>query len=224
MAKVSTKELFNFDLSFDAIIAGCDEAGRGPLAGPVVCAACIMPLGSCDFIDGINDSKTISEKKREILYDEIVKKAIDFNVSVITHDEIDKINILQATKKGMLTAVEGLLCSLSHKDWRQNRTIVLVDAVELSFKNFDTFKKGTVDLGLHTQAIVKGDAQSYNIAAASIIAKVTRDRIMQEYDLKYPQYGFKQNKGYGTKRHIAALKEYGMCEIHRKTFCRRFND
>lgn len=196
---MSTRELFEYDSSLDfALIAGIDEAGRGPLAGPVVCASCIMSLD--DMIDGINDSKKIGEKKREQLYEVIVKTAHDYATAIIGCDEIDEINILNATKKGMAECVRKLKLSPG---------IVLVDAVEIPG---DFCKK----------AIIKGDATSYNIAAASIVAKVTRDRIMRDYDKAYPEYGFARNKGYGTKEHIEAIKKYGLCPIHRKSFVKNF--
>lgn len=196
---MSTRELFEYDSSLDfALIAGIDEAGRGPLAGPVVCASCIMPLD--DMIDGINDSKKIGEKKREQLYEVIVKTALDYATAIIGCDEIDEINILNATKKGMAECVSKL---------KLFPGIVLVDAVEIPG---DFCKK----------AIIKGDATSYNIAAASIVAKVTRDRIMRDYDKAYPEYGFARNKGYGTKEHIEAIKKYGLCPIHRKSFVKNF--
>ncbi len=198
-----TEELLKFDLSFairqNFLLAGADEAGRGPLAGPVVCAACIMPLNS--FIDGINDSKQLSETKREALYDRITATALAYCTASVTEAEIDLINILNATKKGMSAAISGL---------RLMPDLVLVDAV----KGLDTKAK--------TVPIIRGDAQSYNIAAASILAKVTRDRIMRGYDKLYPGYYFEKNKGYGTPEHIAALKEKGASVIHRRSFIKNF--
>lgn len=179
-------------------IAGIDEAGRGPLAGPVVVAGVIMPL-DCDIIEGVNDSKKLSAKKRDLLYDKILSKAKEVQVAVISNEEIDEINILNATKKGMLQCIDG---------FRQVDK-VLVDAVVLNSK-------------VPTLAIVHGDALSYSIAAASIVAKVTRDRIMTEMDKLYPQYLFAQHKGYGTAKHIQLLKQYGPCPIHRKTFIKHF--
>ncbi|MBQ3414988.1 MAG: ribonuclease HII [Clostridia bacterium] len=181
-------------------IAGIDEAGRGPLAGPVVVASVIMPEDS--MIEGINDSKKVSEKKREKLYDEIIKEAISYSVAIIGHDEIDKINILNATKKGLTTCVKEL-------DVRPD--LIIVDALE----KIDTD-------GIPYKSIIKGDAKCYSIAAASILAKVTRDRIMREWDSVYPQYGFINHKGYGTAKHIAAIKEYGLCPIHRRSFTKKF--
>lgn len=183
------------------LIGGIDEAGRGPLAGPVVVAGVIMPLGESDLIDGVNDSKKLSAKKRDKLYDEILAKAIDVQVAVVDNKTIDEINILNATKQGMLQCIEGF----SEVD------CVLIDAVKL-------------DTSVRTLSIVHGDALSYSIAAASIIAKVTRDRIMEEFDKSYPQYGFAKHKGYGTAAHIAALKQYGPCPIHRRSFIGHFVD
>lgn len=180
-------------------IAGVDEAGRGPLAGPVVIASVIMPLDN--IIDGVNDSKKLSAKKREKLYDEIISKAIDWQVAIISHEVIDEINILNATKQGMLQCIEGL----------KNVDCALIDAVKL-------------ETPVRTLSIVHGDALSYSIAAASIIAKVTRDRLMLDYDKHYPQYNFAKHKGYGTAEHIRLLKEYGPCEIHRRTFIKNFID
>ena len=183
------------------LIGGIDEAGRGPLAGPVVVAGVIMPLGESDLIDGVNDSKKLSAKKRDKLYDEILAKAIDVQVAVVDNKTIDEINILNATKQGMLQCIEGF----SEVD------CVLIDAVKL-------------DTSVRTLSIVHGDALSYSIAAASIVAKVTRDRIMEEFDKNYPQYGFAKHKGYGTAAHIAALKQYGPCPIHRRSFIGHFVD
>lgn len=183
------------------LIGGIDEAGRGPLAGPVVVVGVIMPLGESDLIDGVNDSKKLSAKKRDKLYDEILAKAIDVQVAVVDNKTIDEINILNATKQGMLQCIEGF----SEVD------CVLIDAVKL-------------DTSVRTLSIVHGDALSYSIAAASIVAKVTRDRMMEEFDKSYPQYGFAKHKGYGTAAHIAALKQYGPCPIHRRSFIGHFVD
>ena len=181
------------------LIAGMDEAGRGPLAGPVCCAACIMPLD--DIIDGVNDSKKLSEKKREELFDKIIEKAIAFKVCFVDEKIIDEINILEATKKGMQDAISGLFVKPD---------FVLVDAV-----------KG-LSLKVPYLPIIKGDSLSYNIACASILAKVSRDRLMFEMDKLYPEYNFKKHKGYGTKEHIENLKKYGKCPIHRNTFIKHF--
>ena len=181
-------------------IAGIDEAGRGPLAGPVVVASVIMPKDS--MIEGVNDSKKVSEKKREKLYDIILEEAISYGIGIIYQDEIDEINILQATKKGLTEAVEQM---------KIKPDLIMVDALT-----------GIDTLGIPYQSIIKGDAKCYSISAASIIAKVTRDRIMREWDKVYPEYGFAAHKRYGTAKHIAALKEYGPCEIHRRSFIKHF--
>ena len=181
-------------------ICGIDEAGRGPLAGPVVVASVIMPENS--MIEGVNDSKKVSEKKREKLYDLILSEAISYGVGIIGQDEIDEINILNATKKGLTISLQELT---------QKPDLIIVDALN----NIDT-------LGTKYESIIKGDAKCYSIAAASIIAKVTRDRIMREWDNVYPQYGFASHKGYGTAKHILAIKEYGPCPLHRKSFIKNF--
>lgn len=196
---MKTIELFDFDRSItDGPIAGIDEAGRGPLAGPVVCACCIMPMDH--MIEGVMDSKKISENRREKLYETIVKTALDYSVSVVENEEIDEINILNATKKGMLECILKL---------KIPPEVVLIDAVKIA-------------CDYKVMPIIKGDAKSYNIAAASIIAKVTRDRIMRRYDGIYPDYGFAKNKGYGTSEHIEAIKKYGLTQIHRRTFVKNF--
>ena len=182
------------------LIAGIDEAGRGPLAGPVVVGIAIMPEDS--MIEGVNDSKKISEKKREKLYDLITQEAIAWNVGIADQNEIDEINILNATKLALTRAIEGL---------KIKPDLILVDALT----NINT-------LGIPYKSIIKGDAKEYSIAAASILAKVTRDRMMREYDEIYPQYGFSGHKGYGTAKHIAAIKEYGPCILHRKSFIKNF--
>lgn len=180
------------------LIGGIDEAGRGPLAGPVTSACVIMPLD--DIIEGVDDSKKLSAKKRDELFYKIIEKAISFYVSVVDEKVIDEINILQATKQSMIECVEKI--SIKPE-------IVLIDAVKLN-------------LPCCSASIIKGDAKSYSIACASILAKVTRDRIMEKYDLIYPQYQFAKHKGYGTKIHIEAIKKYGACEIHRRTFIKKF--
>ncbi len=177
-------------------VCGIDEAGRGPLAGPVVVAAVIMPKDS--IIEGVNDSKKVSEKKRELLYDQIINEAIAYGVGIVDQKEIDRINILNATKAGLTEAVRSL---------KTKPDVILVDALT----NIDT-------CGVQYRSIIKGDAKSYSIAAASIIAKVTRDRIMRQWDQIYPQYGFEKHKGYGTASHIAAIKENGLCPLHRLSF------
>ena len=180
-------------------ICGIDEAGRGPLAGPVVVAGVIMPKDS--MIEGINDSKKISEKKREKLYDLIIEEAISYSVAIIGQDVIDDINILNATKEGVTKVVDGL-------DVKPD--LIIIDALN----HINT-------RGIPYEPIIKGDAKCYNIAAASILAKVTRDRIMREWDEVYPQYGFVQHKGYGTAKHIQAIKEYGLTPIHRRSFTKK---
>ena len=191
------KEFFDMGMNY---VCGIDEAGRGPLAGPVVVAAVILPKDS--MIEGINDSKKISESKREKLYDIILQEAISYGIGIIYQEEIDEINILQATKKGLHEAVANL-------EIKPN--VILVDALT-----------GIDTLGIPYKSIIKGDAKSYSIGAASIIAKVTRDRIMREWDKIYPEYGFAGHKGYGTAKHIEAIKKYGLTPIHRKTFCKNF--
>ena len=181
-------------------IAGIDEAGRGPLAGPVVVAAVIMPKDS--MIEGVNDSKKVSEKKREKLYEQITNEAIAYGIGIIDQKEIDSINILNATKKAVTTAIASL---------KVKPDLILVDALT----NINT-------LGVPYKSIIKGDAKEYSIAAASIIAKVTRDRIMREWDEIYPQYGFAKHKGYGTANHIKVIKEIGPCILHRKSFIKNF--
>ena len=187
-------------------IAGIDEAGRGPLAGPVVVACVVMPRDS--MIEGVNDSKKVSEKKREKLYDEIIQEAIAYGVGIISQEEIDKINILNATKEGLTLAIKEMEKDLKEKQRGfEKPEIILVDALT----KIDTDH-------IPYRSIIKGDAKSYSIAAASIIAKVTRDRIMREWDEVYPMYGFAEHKGYGTASHIAAIKEYGLCPLHRRSF------
>ena len=190
----------NFHNNGVKYIAGIDEAGRGPLAGPVVVASVIMPEDS--MIEGVNDSKKVTEKRREKLYDIILEEAISYGIGIIYQDEIDKINILQATKKGLTEAVEQM---------KIKPDLIMVDALT-----------GIDTLGIPYKSIIKGDAKCYSISAASIIAKVTRDRIMREWDKVYPEYGFAAHKGYGTAKHIAALKEYGPCPIHRRSFIKHF--
>lgn len=181
-------------------ICGIDEAGRGPLAGPVVVGAVIMPKNS--FIEGVNDSKKIAEKKREKIYEQIIEEAISYSVGIVDQRKIDEINILNATKLGLKIAVEGL---------KTRPDVILVDALN----HIDT-------CGIPYISVVKGDAKNYSIAAASIIAKVTRDRIMREFDEAYPIYGFAKHKGYGTAEHIRVLKENGPCVLHRKSFIKNF--
>ena len=187
-------------------IAGIDEAGRGPLAGPVVVACVVMPRDS--MIEGVNDSKKVSEKKREKLYDLITEEALGYGVGIISQEEIDRINILNATKEGLTTAIKELEKDLQQKNREfEKPEIILVDALT----KIDTDH-------IPYRSIIKGDAKSYSIAAASIIAKVTRDRIMRQWAEVYPMYGFEKHKGYGTSSHISAIKEYGLCPLHRRSF------
>ena len=177
------------------LIAGVDEAGRGPLAGPVVAAAVVFSKEMS--IDGVNDSKKLTAKRREELFDLISSNALSVGTGVVQHTVIDRVNILQATILAMHKAIENLTIEPN---------FVIVDGPK--------FKHDT----LRYQTIVNGDEKSFTIAAASIIAKVTRDRMMCELDARYPQYGFAQHKGYGTRRHIEAIHKHGLCEIHRRTF------
>lgn len=191
-------------------ICGIDEAGRGPLAGPVVVACVIMPEDS--MLEGVNDSKKISEKKREALYEKIIEEAVGYGVAIIDQNEIDRVNILNATKQGLTTCIKELEKDLKEKNRSfEKPDIILVDALT----KIDTD-------GISYRSIIKGDAKSYSIAAASIIAKVTRDRIMRQWDEVYPEYGFEKHKGYGTAVHIKAIKEYGLCPLHRKSFTKNF--
>ena len=182
-----------------AYICGIDEAGRGPLAGPVVAAAAVLPKDCQIFY--LNDSKKLSEKKRDLLFDEIKEKAVAYGIGIVSPQVIDEINILQATYEAMRQAISQL---------NVIPEILLNDAVTIP------------GVDIMQVPIVKGDAKSVSIAAASILAKVTRDRMMMEYDQIYPEYGFAKHKGYGTAAHIAALKEYGTCPIHRRTFIKKF--
>lgn len=177
-------------------ICGVDEAGRGPLAGPVCVAAVILPI-DCE-IEGLNDSKKLSEKKRELLFDVIKEKAVAYCIAYGTLEEIEKYNILEATYLAMNRAIEGL---------SQKPDFALIDG--------NRIPKG---ISVPCETVVKGDMKSCSIAAASILAKVTRDRLMIEYAQKYPQYNFQKHKGYGTKEHYEAIKQYGVCEIHRLSF------
>jgi len=194
--------MLDYELKFEdkVLIAGIDEAGRGPLAGPVVCACVVMPLDENSIIDGVNDSKKLSPKKREEFFEKIKERAIAFSIVEVDEREIDEINILNATKKGMIKSIKELGIVPE---------IVLIDAVEL-------------DIDLEQEAIIKGDTLSYNIACASILAKVYRDRLMVDYSKTYPEYCFDKHKGYGTKLHIEKLKEFGACPIHRSTFIKNF--
>jgi ribonuclease HII len=181
-----------------SLVCGVDEAGRGPLCGPVCAAAVILPM-DCE-IEGINDSKKLSEKKRDMLYDIIKEKAMAYSVVMVDAKTIDEINILQATFKAMREAVEGLSIKAD---------IALIDGNQ---------KPG---LSIEERTLVKGDAKSISIAAASILAKVTRDRYCLEMDEKYPQYQFAKHKGYGTKLHYEMIAQYGICDEHRRTFLKK---
>ena len=182
------------------VCCGIDEAGRGPLAGPVVAAACILDPEKPIY--GLDDSKKLSPKKRDVLFDEIKEKAKCFCVIRVEPKEIDEINILEATKKAMRACVAGLALKPD---------VLLIDAVNLT---------GT---GIPVKPIIKGDAKSNSIAAASILAKVTRDRIMEEYDKEFPGHGFAQHKGYGTAAHYAAIHELGISPIHRMSFLKKMH-
>ena len=201
MAKTNRLErmqaLRAFDATYDGIVAGMDEVGRGPLAGDVVTACVVMPRDS--EILWVDDSKKLSETRREQVYEEIIAQALYVGIGRCSPAEIDEYNILEATRRAMRQAAEGIPAD-----------VFLLDAV--------------TGLGLKGQevSIIKGDASSYAIAAASIVAKVTRDREMRQLDELYPQYGFARNKGYGTAEHIATLREYGPCPIHRRSFIGHF--
>lgn len=177
-------------------VCGVDEAGRGPLAGPVCAAAVILPQNF--QIEGLDDSKKLSEKKRELLFDKIIENAVAYNIAYGTLEEIERYNILEATYIAMNKAIDGL---------KVKPDFALIDG--------NRIPKG---ITVPCEPVVKGDSKSCSVAAASILAKVTRDRLMLEYDKKYPQYLFAKHKGYGTKAHYEAIKKYGICEIHRKSF------
>ena len=187
------------ELPFE-LICGVDEAGRGPLAGPVCAAAVILPKGL--VIPGLNDSKKLSDKRRRELFPVIQQEAVSFGIAFASQEEIDEINILQATFLAMRRAMEQL---------NPQPEFALIDG------NRET------DFGVPCKTVIKGDSLSANIAAASILAKVTRDRFMLEMDEKYPQYGFATHKGYGTRAHYAALREFGPCPIHRRTFLKNLH-
>lgn len=180
------------------LVCGVDEAGRGPLAGPVCAAAVVLPRGL--ILEGVNDSKKLTEKKREALFDVITQQAVDWSVAFATVEEIEEINILNAAMLAMKRAVEGL-------------------ESPVDFAIVDGNKKPP--LKIDCEAVVKGDANSMSVAAASILAKVSRDRILRQYAVDYPQYGFDKHKGYGTKAHVEALKKYGPCEVHRPSFLKK---
>ena len=200
MAKEKTEiDKFKFEKEEQAkgrfLIAGVDEVGRGPLAGPVCVACVMMPLD--DIVEGVDDSKKISEKKRDLLFEQIKEKSICYSIQMIDEQTIDKINILEATKLAMKKAIESM-------DIKPD--IVLVDAIS------------KLDTNVEIRGIIKGDMLSYSIGCASILAKVTRDRLMCDLAKEYPEYGFEKHKGYGTKQHIEAIKEYGPCVYHRLSF------
>lgn len=195
--------MVNFDKAFlntNGFIAGIDEAGRGPLAGPVCVACVIMPLDDQSIIEGVNDSKKLSEKKREELNEKIKDKAIDYSIVFIDEKTIDEINILNATKFGMKNALEQLSVKPD---------IVFIDAVKIEYD-------------VPVKSIIKGDAKSYSIACASILAKVARDNFMKNLGDEFKKYQFEKHKGYGTSAHIKLLEEFGPCELHRKTFIKNF--
>ena len=194
--------LYAYDTAIRAeygCFAGVDEAGRGPLCGPVCVAACILDPEHPVY--GINDSKKLTEKKREALFDEIKEKAVAYGIGMASPARIDEINILQATYKAMQQAISKLSIKPD---------LLLNDAVIIP------------DVEIEQIPIIKGDAKSASIAAASIVAKVTRDRMMKEYDIIYPGYDFAKNKGYGTKAHIEGIKKQGICDIHRRTFVKKY--
>lgn len=182
-------------------IVGVDEVGRGPLAGPVVAAAVVLPLDEGHIVAGVDDSKKLTAKKREALAREIRERALFYEICRVEPEVIDEINILQATRLCMKRAIEKIPF---------NTGMVLVDG------------NMTLDISLPQRSIVHGDGLSYSIGAASILAKVYRDKLMEEYAGQYPVYAFERNKGYGTAAHIAAIKEYGLCPIHRRTFTTKF--
>lgn len=181
------------------LICGVDEVGRGPLAGPVVCAAVIMPLN--DIVEGVDDSKKLSAKKRELLSGQIKQKAVAYAICRVEPQVIDEINILEATKLCMKNAVESLPVKPD---------FVITDG------------NMTLDIGIPQRSIVKGDAKSYSIGAASIVAKVYRDALMDEYAATYAEYAFEKNKGYGTAEHIDGIKRAGLCPIHRRSFTKKW--
>lgn len=200
-ARIQLMKTFENQYAEYEYVGGIDEVGRGPLAGPVVAAVVILPK-DCEILY-VNDSKKLSEKKREELYDIILEQAVDYGIGIVYQDEIDELNILQATYKAMRIAISNLA---------KKPDVLLNDAVTIP----------GVDEDVIQVPIIKGDAKSLSIAAASIVAKVTRDRMMVEYAKEYPEYGFDGNKGYGAKAHIGAIKEIGPCPLHRRTFIKNF--
>lgn len=198
-ARLIALRVYEHEYEAQGLVCGIDEAGRGPLAGPVVAAAVILPRDIDIYY--LNDSKKVTERRREILYDEICEKAIAYGIGIVGPDVIDDINILQATYQAMRLAIAELA---------ETPAVLLNDAVTIP------------GVSIPQVPIIKGDAKSVSIAAASILAKVTRDRMMRQYDEIYPEYGFAGHKGYGTAAHIAAIREYGPCPIHRTTFIKNF--
>ena len=199
-----TKKLVEYDRQIAKgckLFCGVDEAGRGPLAGPVVVASCVMPLDDDKILYGIDDSKKLTEKQRDELFEKIKEIAVDYSIQEVDEKTIDEINILNATKLGMKRAIENLSVVID---------LAVVDAVK------------DIDADIDQIAIIKGDATSYTIAAASILAKVYRDNLMKQLDKKYPVYNFAKHKGYGTSEHINSLKKFGPSEIHRKSFIKNF--
>ena len=196
--KVCLKDNYYFERKLRGeginFIAGVDEVGRGPLVGPVVAACVVLPEHF--NLDGLTDSKKLSEKKREYFYDEIMRQALGVGVGIISEKKIDEVNIYEATKMAMMEAINNCSCKIEH---------VLIDAMRL-------------DIDIPTTSIIKGDLKSITISAASVIAKVTRDRMLDELDLKYPMYDFKNNKGYPTKKHLEAIKKYGILDEHRRSY------
>ncbi|MBE5935298.1 MAG: ribonuclease HII [Lachnospiraceae bacterium] len=199
--RIKLMKTFENDYLEYEYVCGIDEVGRGPLAGPVVAAVVVLPK-DCEILY-VNDSKQLSEKKREELYDIIIEEAVDYGVGIVYQNEIDEINILEATYKAMRIAISNL---------SRKPDVLLNDAVTIP----------GIDEDVIQVPIIKGDAKSLSIAAASIVAKVIRDRMMVEYAKEYPQYGFDSNKGYGAKAHIDALKEIGPCPLHRRSFIKNF--
>ena len=207
LAEMKSEEAALYEEGF-RIIAGVDEVGRGPLAGPVVAAAVVLPE---DFnVLGVDDSKKITEKNREKLFTEIKAECVSWGIGMASHEIIDEINILQATKLAMKRAVKDLEKNLA-KRGAGSLDMVLFDAVEIE------------DLDIPQKSYIKGDAKVLAIAAASIIAKVTRDRMMIKYAREYPWYAFEKNKGYGTKAHYEGIREKGICPIHRKSFLKNLD-
>ena len=206
MKKVwNAEEKLSYERSLQAngakYIAGVDEVGRGPLAGPVVCCAVIMPLDEENLVVGVDDSKKLSAKKREELFVKLKERALCYSIVEIDEKTIDEINILEATKLGMKRALESL---------------------EITPDTVLTDGNMTLDIPFPQTSVVHGDALSYSIGSASIIAKVHRDALMDEYAKAYPHYDFEKNKGYGTSAHINGIKEHGLCPIHRRTFTKKF--